>query len=148
VLVVLVFVSFFVCACSRERPRDPVVVLVFRNPAATEADLALRAVSEKRLSASHSEPIVIATLESKSYSDSLATLGNQVHPDLVILDSFEDVQKAKLDVSSESGLRVSTKQYFLIIPPWASKEQRAAAELVSVDLRHELLMDRGKTSTQ
>jgi hypothetical protein len=112
-------------------------------------ELALRVLGEKQLTTAHGKPVVIATLEYKSYSDGLVALGNQAHPehpDLIILDSVEDAQTLRLDASPQSV--VPGSHSLLIIPPWTTGEKREAAELVSVNLRQELLKSSRESSSR
>jgi hypothetical protein len=140
------FISIFASACSQRRSVEPIVVHVFRDAASAEIDSALRAASKNGFSTPHSEPIIIATYEFKSYSDGLGVLGSQVHPELVILTSVEDVQRAKLSAVSQSVVQIATNEYYLIVPSWTSGEKREAAAVVAADLRNELLKDSNKTS--
>jgi hypothetical protein len=144
---VVVVMFILTSACSQKHSVEPIVVHVFRDPAVTEVDSALRAATKDGLSTPDQEPIVIATYEFKSYSDGLGTLGSQVHPELVILNSPEDVRRANLSPESQSLIRVATNQYYLIVPSWTSAKKREAAEVVVAHLHNELLKGSNKTST-
>jgi hypothetical protein len=138
-LMTLASMSLILCACSEKRAPEPIVVHVFRDPAAVEIDSALLALGAKQLRTSHGRPIIIATLEPKSYADGLEMiLGRQAHPDLVILNSSEDGKRAKIDVPPQSAVEVSTKRFYLVITNWASGEEREASELVLPEFRLEL----------
>jgi hypothetical protein len=124
--------------CSVKHSPEPIVVHVFLNATATEADLALVALGEKQLRASHGQPIMIATWKPNSYVDGLAILGHQVHPELIILDSLEDAKKVNVDVLPGSAMQVAAKRYYPAVPSWASGEPREAAEIVLTALSQEL----------
>jgi|ERR1700730_7050636 len=134
----IVLFSVLCCfACSRADNSTPVVVHVFRDPGAAEIDTAIREIGQSRLVTPDNRPIVIATLESRSYREGLASLGKDLHPELLILDSFDDAMTA--DRNSTVAIKSPTRQYFAVIPSWAQGEVRTAANEV---------LSRMKTSLQ
>ncbi|MDR3713961.1 MAG: hypothetical protein P4L51_14155 [Puia sp.] len=126
------------CACSNKSATEPIVVHVFRDPKAIGIDSALHAVGQMQLKTSRGKPILIATMEPNSYEEGLTLLGHQAHPELVFFSSLDDGAKSKTDIPPQSAVEVSAKPYYLVIPPWASGEQREAAELVLGALRQEV----------
>lgn len=126
------------CACSNKRAAEPIVVHVFRDPKAVGIDLALHAIGQDQLKTSLGKPILIATMEPNSYEEGLTLLGHQTHPELVFFSSLDDGPKTKTDIPPGSAVEISMKPYYLVIPSWASGEQREAAELVLLALRREV----------
>lgn len=124
--------------CSVKNEPDPIVVSVFRDPDAAELEKAILAVGFRQLRTSHGRPIVIATYEPKSYADDLMMLGRRYHPQLIIFNSLEDGEKAKLEIPPQGILEVSRKRYYLVIPAWVTGEDREAAQLVMAGFRLEL----------
>jgi len=120
-------------ACSWTDDSTPVVVHVFRDPNSREIDVAIRAVGQKRLTTEDNRPIMIATQESKTYQEGLATLGKDAHPDVVVLDSADDVKL--IDRTSLRVVKSATSQYFIGVPRWVEGKQRDAAEQVISGLR-------------
>jgi tetratricopeptide (TPR) repeat protein len=120
-------------ACSRPDASTPVVVHVFRDPSSNEVDVGIRALGQKRLMTRDNRPIVIATQESKTYQEGLATLGREAHPDVVVLDSADDAKL--IERNSLRAVRTATSQYFIGVPQWSEGEQRNAAEQVILALR-------------
>jgi hypothetical protein len=134
----LISLLMFSGACSVKNEPEPIVVGVFRNPDAAELEKAILAVGYRQLRTSHGRPIVIATYEPKSYADELTMLGRRYHPELIIFNSPEDGEKAKVEIPPQSSLEVSRKRYYLVIPAWVTGEDREAAQLVMAGLRQEL----------
>jgi|ERR1700680_1556430 len=92
---------------------EPVVIHVFRDPAATEIESALLAVGARHLRSIHGQAVMIATIEPESYAEGLEALGHQYHPELVIFDSPEDGEKMKIEAPPQSVVQVGTKQFYL-----------------------------------
>jgi hypothetical protein len=136
-LLFLILLSLILSACSEKGTAEPVVVHVFRDSAAEEINSALLALGAKQLRTSDGRPIMIATTELK-YADGLEILGRHDHPDLIIFNSPEDGKRTNIDVPSQSALQLSTKRFYLVIPPWISGNQRETAELVLAEFRREL----------
>ena len=134
-LALLVLVSV---ACSDRVEREPVVIHVYRDPAATVVESALLTVGAKQLRSSSGQAIMVATMEPKSYAKGLAILGHQYHPELIIFNSIEDGEKAGIGVSPQSSVATATRQFYLVIPEWVPKERRPTTELVLVEIRKEL----------
>ena len=63
-------------------------------------------------------------------------LGEQSHPDVVILDSVDDSRK--IDPTSLSAVRTENGQYFIGIPKWSDREKKNAVERVMAELRRAL----------
>ena len=126
------------CGCSERRISEPLVIHVLRDPAASELDSALVAIGARQLRTSRGQPIMIATIETTSYTEGLQVLGVQYHPELVVFNSVEDIKKSKIDIWQESAVRSPVKIYYVAIPSWASNEERKAAEGVLTNLRQEL----------
>jgi len=124
--------------CSVKNEPEPIVVSLFRDPDAAELEKAILAVGLRQLRTSHGRPIVIATYEPKSYADDLTMLGHRYHPQLIIFNSLEDGEKAKVEVPPQSILEVSRKRCYLVIPAWVTGEDREAAQLVMVGFRQEM----------
>lgn len=137
-LVSLSALIFILSSCSAERAPEPVVVHVFRDPAATEIQSALLALGARRLKTPLGRPVIIATYEPKSYARGLETLGHREHPDLVVFNSPEDARGTNISVPPQSAVEVGGKGFCLVIPPWVSGEQREIAGLVLGELRREL----------
>ncbi len=134
----LTLLALLSSACSDQTEPQPVVISVFRDPAATEIEKALLAIGAKQLRSGRDQPIMIATEEPKSYSEGLEDLGHHFHSDLVIFNSSEDGKKIKVEVPPQSALQVGTKQFYLVIPSWVPGQRRQTAELVLTELRNEL----------
>jgi hypothetical protein len=137
-LTLLTFLCGLSCACFKRSTPEPIVVHVFRDTTASEIDLALRSAGEMQLRTSKGKPILIATMEQTSYPQGLTVLGHAAHPEIIFLDSLEDGTKAKIDIPPQSAIQVSKNTFYLVIPSWASGEQREAAELVVASVRKEL----------
>jgi len=125
-------------ACSDKTEPEPIVIHLFRDPAATEIETAILAVGAKQLKSGHGQPVMIATIEPNSYSEGLEDLGHHSHPELIIFNSPEDGKKVKVEIPFQSVVQVGAKQFYLVISPWVTGEQRQTAELVRTELRKEL----------
>jgi hypothetical protein len=137
-LTLLTFLGGLSCGCFKRSAPEPIVVHVFRDPAAAEIDLALRATGKMQLKTWKGKPILVATMETTSYAEGLTILGHQAHPEIVFLASLEDGARAEIDIPPQSAVQVSRNRFYLVIPSWASGEQREAAELVVAAVRQEL----------
>jgi hypothetical protein len=134
----LTLLALLSSACFHQTEPEPVVIHVFRDPAATEVESALLAVGARPLRSTHGQAVMIATIEPKSYAEGLEGLGHQYHPELVIFDSLEDGRKIKVEVPPQSVVQVGTKQFYPVIPSWVPGEQRETTELVLAEFRKEL----------
>ena len=123
-------------ACSRPLNVAPVVVHLFRDPSSSEVTRAILTVGEAGLVTLDNRPIVIATEEPRTYREGLTMLGEQSHPDVVILDSVDDSRK--IDPTSLSAVRTENGQYFIGIPKWSDREKKNAVERVMAELRRAL----------
>jgi len=81
---------------------------------------------------------MIATMEGKSYSDSLELIGIQYRPELVILNSPEDGKKLKIPFTGETALQGRQKTYYAVIVAPSSGEVHQAVEVIVADLHEEL----------
>ena len=120
-------------ACSRPRNVTPLVVHVFRDPSSSEVTGAILTAGEAGLFTVDNRPIVIATEVPRTYREGLAMLGEQSHPDVVILDSVDDSRK--IDPTSLSAVRTANGQYFIGVPRWSDQEKRNAVAQVVVELQ-------------
>jgi hypothetical protein len=137
-IVRLTLLTLVSSGCSHRREPEPIVIHILRDRAATEIETALLAVGAKQLKSSSGQPVMIATIEPKSYAEGLESLGHLYHPELVIFNSLEDGKRTKVEVSPQSAVRVASRQFYLVIPSWVPREQRQTAELVLVEVRKEL----------
>ena len=138
-IAVLMQLALLLSGCFHRREPEPVVVHVLRDPAATEINTALLAVGAKQLRSGHGQPVVVATIESKSYAEGLEHLGHEYHPELVIFSSLEDGEKTRIRIPPGSAVQVTGRRFYLVIPSWVPKEQRETAQLVLVEIRKQLL---------
>jgi hypothetical protein len=132
----LALLALLSSACSNEA--EPIVIRLFRDPSATEIERALRAVDTKQLRSARGQPVIIATIEPRSYAEGLEHLGYHYHPELIIFNSPEDGKKVKVEIPVKSVVQIGAKQFYLVIPPWVPEERRQTAELVLTELRREL----------
>lgn len=137
-IVCSVLLALLLSACSDQSGTGPVVIHVYRDPAATEIQSALLAVGARQLTSSHGQAVMIATIEPESYTDGLGALGHLYHPELVIFDSLQDGERTKVAVPPQSSVQVGARQFFLVIPSWVPREQREVAEQVLGEIRKEL----------
>ena len=96
---------------------------------------------------SQGHPIMIATLESRTYADGLENITSKCCQ-LIIFNSLEDAEKTKLEILPQSLLEVSTKRYYLVVPNWVTGEEREAAQIVSANFRREFSENRNNTVPQ
>jgi hypothetical protein len=136
--VLLALAVLFSGACSNRAEREPVVIHVYRDPAASVIQSALLVVGTRQLRSSHGQAVMIATIEPKSYAEGLEALGHQYHPELIIFNSLNDGEIANVVVPPQSSVHVGARQFYLVIPAWVPKEQRQTAELVLAETRKEL----------
>jgi hypothetical protein len=134
-LIALALLSF---GCSNQQQSKPVVIHVLRDPSGIELESVLLTVSAKQLSSVRGAPIMIATLEPRTYTEGLESLGHEHHPELVIFSSIKDGEKAHVEVAPQAAVRVANRQYYLVIPAWVSGEQRQDTEIVVAEIRREL----------
>src|SRR6516164_690992 len=92
-IVSLVLSAISLVACTHRAAREPIVIRVYRDPAAAAVESAVLAVGAKQLRSSGGQSVMIATIEPKSYADGLDAFGHQYHPELIIFDSLEDGEK-------------------------------------------------------
>lgn len=123
-------------ACSGNTD-EPVVVHVFRDRDVIAIDSALLQAGAKQLTVA-GRPILIATLEHKSYADGLAVLGQRTRPQVIFFNSRADCERLNIYLGRDSAVNVSGQTYYLVIPPWAEGKERQAAEVVVASLRQEL----------
>ena len=127
------------CAgCSDKNASEPIVVHVFRDSNAAELNSALLAIGAKQLRTNSGRPIVIATMEGKSYAETLDLLGFQYRVELIFLHSPEDAGKLKTKVSVPIALPGRLDTYYAVVSAPASAEQREAAQAVVASLRSRL----------
>jgi hypothetical protein len=138
VVIFLASTALFLFGCSDRRSSEPIVVHVVRDSATTEIGSALTTLSARQLRTRRGQPIMIATIEAKSYEEDLKELGRETHPEIVIFDSFKEVEAAKVGIPTQGPLRVSTRLFYPVVPYWTSGQQREAAEVVLAGLRKEL----------
>jgi len=134
----LTLLALLSSACSDKAEPEPISIRLFRDPAATDIERALLAVDAKQLRSARGQPVMIATIEPRSYAEGLEHLGHHYHPELIIFNSPEDGRRVKVEVPLQSVVQVGTKQFYLVISPWVTEEKRQTAELVLNELRKEL----------
>lgn len=144
----LLFLSTFSMACSSNSPPGPIVVHVFRDRQAVDIDTAILAAGQGQLRTPRGRSIIIATLEPRSYTEGLKSLGAQTKCELVIFNAAEDGESARIEVPQQSPLVVGAKRYYLVIPGWAVGEEKEAAQLVMIKLREELAKNFSKAPPQ
>jgi hypothetical protein len=125
-------------ACSNRNKIEPVVIHVYRDPDIAALQSALLAVGAMQLRSSSGQPVMIATMEPKSYVDGLPALGHQYHPELIIFDSPEDGEKTGVVVPAQQGIKISGMQICFVVPPWVAEEKRQTAGLILDAIRNEL----------
>jgi len=137
-LALLTLLPSLFSGCSHRGEPQPVVIHVLRDPAAVEIETAILAVGAKQLRSASGQPVIVATIEPKDYAEGLESLGHYSHPELVIFNSLEDGQRTKVEVPSQSPVRVAGRQLYLVVPSWVPKEKLQAAELVRSEIFKEL----------
>src|SRR6266852_4436052 len=137
----------FSVACSEKRALDPIIVRVFRDPASKEIESTILALGQMSLKTSKGHPILIATLEPRTYAEGLEHLANK-GCQLIVFNSQEDAKKVEIEIPPQSLLEVSTRRYFIVVPNWVAGEEREAAQIVSANFSGELSKSGNSTKAQ
>jgi hypothetical protein len=133
--IVALVMSFllFLPGCKRHQPDSQVVVRVFRDrngPAAKRLDAAIRAIGTQNLRTAEGEPIIIATMELTTDSNTLARLGKDLRPGILILDSSANWRTVDFGSPSQESICPAPLTCVSGIPRWVQEEEREAAEIV------------------
>jgi hypothetical protein len=110
-----------------------VVVHVFRDrdgAIGKNIDTAIRAIGSQKVTTSDGAPVVVATFEFKSYREGLATIGVGQQPDIVIVDSRNDLPSGNFGGTAVDLKCAPNVTCVGVIPSWASGKTREASERV------------------
>lgn len=138
---ILALVAVLSCGCQRQRAGAPIVVHVFRDrsgPCAESADAVLRRLGTRQWATPKGRPITIATYEPKNYEEGLQNLGDQLHPEILILNSDKDRLSAHVNLSLEQPLNKGQTPCLAGIPSWVPTQEGEAAAVVLSAMREEL----------
>jgi hypothetical protein len=134
-VMVAVVMSFllFLPGCKRSQPNSQVVVRIFRDrdgPAARRLDASIRAIGTQNLRTAEGKPIIIATMELTTDSNTLARLGRDLRPGILILDSSANWRTVDFGSPSQESVCPAPLTCVSGIPRWLQDEEREASEIV------------------
>jgi hypothetical protein len=112
-------------ACSRSTNPTPIVVHVLRDPAAHEADAALSTLAQQELRSPTNRPIVIATIEGRSYEQLLKLVSQQGWAEVLILNSPADARS--FEPAAPEPIQLEGRQLFVVVSSSSKGEERNAA---------------------
>lgn len=143
----MVVMSFMVAIFTGCRPKQPLVLHVYRDrtsPIGRELDRRFYELSSKRISLPSGRQIVIASIEPRDYKQMLRDrIGNELMPELIVLNSSADVaisptigREATHAANICSAVRACPIVVPAFVPSWVSnRDELQAAQQVLQALR-------------
>jgi len=117
-------------AGSRSTDPTPIVVHVLRDPAAHEADAALSTLAQQDLRSPANRPIMIATIEGRSYEQMLKQVSQHRIVDVLILNSLGDARS--FEPAAPEPIQLEGRQFFVVVASATQgQEHDAAIQLVA-----------------
>jgi hypothetical protein len=130
-------------AYCQEQNNQPVVIHVYRDRKGPASHWLFRQIGEFQKAETRTasgKPIVVATAEPRDYRKTLADVGKDLKPDLVILNSKLDAEAnlhLRAEVKSATSLCSGQFSCPAFVPPWTSGETKEAAQkLLSFLVEH------------